>query len=62
MLATEVSASNCLDNWLYNAGISATSRTLTLENDDVYYAISANSMYLPDNWKSGQATIQYQNN
>lgn len=62
MLATEVSASNCLDNWLYNAGTSAASRTLTLENDDVYYAISANSMYLPDNWKSGQATINYQNN
>lgn len=62
MLATDVSASDCLDNWLYNAGTSATSRTLTLENDDVYYAISANSMYLPDNWKSGQATIQYQNN
>ena len=62
MLATEVSASDCLDNWLYNAGTSATSRTLTLENDDVYYAISANSMYLPDNWKSGKATINYQNN
>ena len=62
MLATEVSASGCLDYWLYDAGTSATSRTLTLENDDVYCAISANSMCLPDNWKSGQATINYQNN
>ena len=61
MLATEVSASDCLDNWLYNAGTSASSRTLMVENDDVYYTISANSNYLPDNWKSGQATINYRN-
>ena len=64
MLATDVSASGCLDNWLYDAGTSATSRTLTLENDDVYYAISANSMYLPDNWKSGaeNTTVNFLNN
>ena len=64
MLATDVSASGCLDYWLYNAGTSATSRTLTLENDDVYYAISANSMYLPDNWKSGaeNTTVNFLNN
>ena len=60
MLAT-TNLEASLSNWLDGAGTSTTSRTLTLENDDVYYAISANSMYLPDNWKSGQATINYKN-
>ena len=64
MLATDVSASGCLYYWLYDAGTDAASRTLTLENDDVYYAISANSMYLPDNWKSGaeNTTVNFLNN
>lgn len=63
MLATNVSASDCLVNWLYNAGTSAASRTLTLENDVVYYAISANSMYLPDNWQKGATgtTVTFKN-
>ena len=64
MLATDVSASGCLYYWLYDAGTDAASRTLTLENDDVYYAISANSMYLPDNCKSGaeNTTVNFLNN
>lgn len=61
MLATNVSASACLYNWLRNAGTNATSRTLTVANQDVYNTLSANAYYLPDNWKSGQATIQYTN-
>ena len=61
MLATDVSADLCLNKWLFNAGTDAASRTLTLENDDVYYTISASSNYLPDIWKRGQATINYKN-
>ena len=61
MLATDVSDSYCLEGWLDNAGTSATSRTLTLANQDIYNTLSANADNLPDNWKSGQATIQYTN-
>ena len=58
MLATDVSATNCLSDWLDNAGTQASSRTLTVANSEAYGAIES---YLPDNWKSGQATIQYAN-
>lgn len=61
MLATDVSATNCLSNWLYNAGTNASSRTLTLANPGIYNTLSNYGFYLPDNWKSGQATIQYAN-
>ena len=61
MLATDVSASICLYNWLNNAGTSATSRTLTVANKNVYDSMAANTYYLPDNWKSGSATIYYKN-
>ncbi|MDY4555981.1 MAG: hypothetical protein SO468_07360, partial [Prevotella sp.] len=61
MLATNVSASNCLNNWLRNAGTEASTRTLTLANQEIYNTLSSNALYLPDNWKSGQATIQYTN-
>lgn len=61
MLATDVSDSYCLEGWLDNAGTSATSRTLTLANQDIYNTLSANADNLPDNWKQGQATIQYTN-
>ena len=65
MLATDVSGIFCLYNWLSGAGTSATSRTLTLKNQGVYNAIIAKEVefgYLPDNWKSGQATIKYDEN
>ncbi len=55
MLATDVSATYCLYNWLLNAGTSATSRTLTLANQDIYNTLSADADYLPDNWKQGAA-------
>ena len=61
MLATDVSATGCFDAWLVNAGTSATSRTLTLANQDIYNTLSSNAFYLPDIWKQGQATIQYTN-
>lgn len=65
MLATlGLDATNCLNSWLDGltgtiAGSGASSRTLTLANQNVYNSIEST---LPDNWKSGQATIQYQNN
>ena len=58
MLATDVSATNCLSNWLYNAGTQASSRTLTVADSEAYSTLES---YLPDNWKAGQATIQYAN-
>ena len=59
MLATDASASNCLLGWLQNAGTEAGSRKLTLANDGIYNALSGESNYLPDIWKSGQAEIIY---
>ncbi|MGN0200456.1 MAG: leucine-rich repeat protein [Candidatus Cryptobacteroides sp.] len=61
MLATNVSASICLYNWLKNAGTSASTRTLTLASEAVYNALEGNSYYLPENWKSGYegTTINY---
>ena len=59
MLATDVSASNCVFNWLQNAGTEAPSRKLTLANEGIYNSLCENSDYLPDIWKSGQAEIIY---
>ena len=56
MLATNVSAPRCLENWLKDAGTNARSRTLTVADSEAYGKVES---YLPDNWKSGQATIQY---
>ncbi|MGM9720223.1 MAG: fimbrillin family protein [Prevotella sp.] len=59
MLATDVSANQCLYNWLGgSAGTEASSRTLTVANQDAYNAIKNN---LPDIWQSGEgkATVIY---
>ncbi|MGM9734382.1 MAG: hypothetical protein ACI3YT_09745, partial [Prevotella sp.] len=61
MKATDVSANDCLDIWILNSGTEASSRTLTLANQDIYNTLAGKSRYLPDNWKSGMATIQYTN-
>ena len=58
MLATKYSTNWCLDNWLDNAGTSAQSRTLKLVSKTVYNGIKS---YLPTQWQSGQATIEYNN-
>ena len=60
MLATTYSANWCLANWLDNAGTSAQSRTLKLANQKVYNGIKKEG-YLPEQWQSGQATIEYNN-
>ena len=70
MLATDVSAFECLTNWLYDAGTGAQSRTLKLKNETVYNTIkeTTRSLYrtpiLPDLWKSGTngATVIYEDN
>ena len=65
MLATTgLDATNCLNSWLDGffgtiAGSGASSRTLTVASEAAYTAIEST---LPDIWKSGQATINYQNN
>ena len=60
MLATDYDASYCLNNWLDNAGTSAQSRTLKLASKKVYDGMKKEG-YLPEQWQSGQATIEYNN-
>ena len=58
MLATDVSASDCLYDWITDAGTGATSRALTVASQTAYDAIVGN---LPDIWKlgEGKATVIY---
>ena len=58
MLATDYYVSYCLNNWLDNAGTSAQSRTLKLASKKVYDGMKKEG-YLPEQWQSGQATIEY---
>ena len=60
MLATDYYVSYCLNNWLDNAGTSAQSRTLKLANQKVYDGMKKEG-YLPEQWQSGQAAIEYNN-
>ena len=70
MLATDVSAFECLTNWLYDAGTGAQSRTLKLKNETVYNTIKETTSILystpilPDLWKSetNGATVIYEDN
>ena len=61
MLATDVSAEMCLENWLYEAGtnVQGPVPTLTLYNEDVHNKIqelkSYGFNYLPEIWSN----IQY---
>ena len=52
MLATDVSKTNCLSDWLYDAGTEATTRTLKVAKKEAYNAIVEKS-YLPTEWKAG---------
>ena len=47
-------ASNCCYNWLDNAGTSATSRTLKLQDKNAYDATKAE---LPTEWQIGNCTV-----
>ena len=60
MLATNVSARDCLSAWLTDAGTSATSRTLKVNGKEEYDKIKATiyggSSNLPDIWKASTTT------
>ena len=60
MLATDYYVSYCLNNWLDNAGTSAQSRTLKLASKKVYDGMKKEG-YLPEQWQSDQAKIEYNN-
>ncbi len=49
-------ATNCYYNWLLNAGTSATSRTLKLQDKNAYDALKATS-YLPTEWQIGSCKV-----
>ena len=56
MLATNVSATDCLSGWLKNAGTYATSRTLKLNDKDAYEKIKSTNLStgtLPAIWQAG---------
>ena len=66
MLATDVSANQCLYNWLGgSAGTEASSRTLTVASQTAYNTIVSTNYSddsaLPDIWQSGEgkATVIY---
>ena len=46
------STKDCITDWLQNAGTSATSRTLKVQDEAAYNAL-VDKGYLPDNWKKG---------
>lgn len=49
-------ATNCYYNWLLNAGTSATSLTLKLQDKNAYDALKATS-YLPTEWQIGSCKV-----
>ena len=57
MLALEseiTSKSNCVTDWLYEAGTDASSRTLKVQDEAAYTTLEG-TRYLPDIWKKGAA-------
>ena len=56
-------ATNCYNNWLLNAGTSATSRTLKVTDAAAYTALEGIGE-LPENWKKGAAgtTVKKEDN
>ena len=58
------SKSDCVYNWLYNAGTDKNvNRTLIVKDEAAYNALVNNEAYLPANWKKDAAgtTVQYGN-
>ena len=54
------SKSNCVCNWLDNAGTDKNvTRTLIVKDEAAYNALESNEYYLPDIWKKGQCTMEY---
>ena len=53
------SKSDCVYNWLGNAGTDKNvNRTLIVKDEAAYNAL-VNTKYLPDNWKKDQCTVEY---
>ena len=53
-LSTEITGKdNCVTQWLDNAGTTATSRTLKVQDADAYNALVNTTGYLPDIWQKG---------
>ena len=44
---------DCVYDWLDDAGIDASSRTLKVQDAAAYNALISNTYYLPNNWKIG---------
>ena len=65
MLASDseiTSKSNCIDNWLYNAGTDENvTRTLIVKDEAAYNALESNEYYLPAIWKKDatNTTVKY---
>ena len=54
------SKSNCVYNWLLNAGTDKNvTRTLIVKDEAAYKALENNTKYLPDIWKKDKCTVQY---
>ena len=52
------SKSDCVYNWLGNAGTDKNvNRTLIVKDEAAYNAL-VNTKYLPDNWKKDQCTVE----
>ena len=63
MLATDISASGSLTNWLSGAGTEASNRTLKLASQSVYNEMLGIGSNLDDKWKQGvtNTTVEFQN-
>ena len=54
------SKSNCVCNWLDNAGTDKNvTRTLIVKDEAAYNALESNEYYLPAIWKKDQCTVEY---
>ena len=54
------SKSDCIYNWLYNAGTDENvNRTLIVLDEAAYNVLENKTNYLPDIWKKGQCTVEY---
>ena len=59
------SKSDCIYNWLYNAGTDENvNRTLKVMDEAAYNALVSKTNYLPDIWKKGAAgtTVKKEDN
>ena len=53
------SKSDCVYNWLGNAGTDKNVTRKLIVKDEAAYNALVNTKYLPDNWKKDQCTVEY---